>query len=129
MDATELQSGLAQFYGSQSFFRHGLCRSLIYTEGVQWLAENAEAHWLLDAIASWQSKCRRDPMLRDMQFWTLKKVEKGWELLCERDAGDVAFKQKIPRTDFPLDEIKLWVEVGGDPEGNRRWVLMLPSER
>jgi hypothetical protein len=91
------------------------------TDGVRFLAENAGAFWLLDVIASHQPRCRRDPMLRDMQFWTLKvNADKSAVVTCERDEGDLAFEQRIERTDFPLDGVRVWVEGG---------VAMLPSER
>ena len=91
------------------------------------------AFWLIDAIASWQPDCRRDPALRQMQFWTLKKFEipmapkwdGRWVLFCERDEGDRALQQTIEFSDFPIAEIKLWVASGG-PQGE--FVLMLPGE-
>ena len=42
---------LAQFTGSQHFYRHGLVREVLYTEGVEYVVDNAGAYWLLDAIA------------------------------------------------------------------------------
>ena len=42
---------LKQFTGSEQFYRHGLSRNHVYTEGVQFLAERAQAYWLLDKIA------------------------------------------------------------------------------
>ena len=42
---------LKQFTASEQFYRHGLSRNHIYTEGVQFLAERAQAYWLLDKIA------------------------------------------------------------------------------
>ncbi len=42
---------LSQFTGSTEFYRHAFNRAVIYTEGVQYLADNAGAHWLVDAIA------------------------------------------------------------------------------
>ena len=42
---------LAQFAGSQNFYRHGLVREVLYTEGVEYVVDNAGAYWLLDEIA------------------------------------------------------------------------------
>ena len=128
MNAETLRSQLTQFIGSERFFRHGLRRSLVYTQGVQFLAENGHCFWILDIIASWQSRCLRDLKLREMQFWTLRRVGDNWELICERDTNDIAFKQVIEYSDFPLPEIKLYVCRSGDADGNQFWVLMLPSE-
>ncbi|MGH9342555.1 MAG: DUF6876 family protein, partial [Terriglobia bacterium] len=45
---TITKSDLGQFTASEQFFRHGLSKSHIYTEGVQFVAERAGAYWLLD---------------------------------------------------------------------------------
>ncbi|MEZ6069474.1 MAG: hypothetical protein R3C10_04190 [Pirellulales bacterium] len=50
--AAELLAELAHFTGDCERYQHGLNRSLIYTPGVQHLAEKAGAYWLIDAIAS-----------------------------------------------------------------------------
>lgn len=122
-----------QFTGTDGYQSHKIipCGDrLLLTDGAVYLAEHAGAYWLMDAILSYQPQCRRDPMLAEMQFWTLKRDDKGGALLiCERDAGDVAFVQEIEHTDFPLDEIKLWVERGSADGENEDWILMLPSER
>jgi len=83
------------------------------------MAELCGAYWLIDAIASHQPRCRKDKMLRDMQFWFLRKKKDGWILECERDQDDVAFIQKIEHSDFPLDVIQIWVQDN---------VILLPSE-
>jgi hypothetical protein len=135
--AQEIQNGLAQFYGTEHYHRlsplHG---KLVCTDGVAWLAENAGAFWLIDIIASYQARCMKDEMLRDMQFWTLTvhrpPLEKRGNrimatVICERDTGDVAIKQEIPYTDFPLPEIKFYVEPG-EVGGKMVYVCLLPSE-
>jgi len=132
MTTAEIEQMLPHFSGTTAYFRHWT-GALVYTEGVAWLAENAGAFWLIDAIAAWQADCRRDRMLREMQFWTLKKFQipskpqwdGRWVLYCERDENDRAFQQVIDFSDFPLDGIKLWVAAGGP---NGEYVLMLPGE-
>lgn len=115
----EIQAGLAQCYGSETFYRHGLS-GLVYTEGIHFLAESADCYWLLDAIGSYQTRAMRDPMLSEIQFWKLKVTGKKAILSCERDEDDVAFSQKIEFTNFPLEEITIYVENG---------TMLLPSER
>lgn len=106
------------------------------TDGVRALAEKGGAFWLLDIIASYQQKCRRDPMLRDMQFWKLSVKGSSAVVECERDEGDVAIRQEVGYTDFPIQgETKIWVEVsyqpssGNDSGMEKVYVAMLPSER
>lgn len=50
----ELTHALANFYGTEGYYRHNLNRSMLYTDGVQFFAENAGggAYWLLDIIAT-----------------------------------------------------------------------------
>jgi Family of unknown function (DUF6876) len=123
LTADELESGLMQFYGSEEFFRHWT-RSLIYTEGVQYLAEHAGAYWIIDAIASYQRSpaILRDQMLRAFQVWQLAVDLDAHSavLTCVKDTGyEPSIRQAIEFTVFPIKEIKFYVSNG---------VLMLPSE-
>jgi uncharacterized protein DUF6876 len=111
--------------GTENWYRHWT-RSLIYTDGVAYIAENGGG-WLVDAIASYQgTKALKTDMLKDFQIWILKvdrEAKKG-VLTCIADDGwPPAITQEIEYTDFPLDEIKLYVERGEE------MTLMLPSER
>lgn len=143
----EITAGLAQFTGTEQYHRISPIHSdLVVTDGVKYLCDAAGAYWLIDVIASWQRRARRDPALRDMQFWTLT-VETRWThedfcpvkdadtpccgktlsrcgvVRCWRDEGDRAFSQRIPYTDFPLPEVKIWVQ-----RGESAYVAMLPGE-
>lgn len=120
------ESDLLQFTGSCTFYRHWT-RRMLYTEGVQFLAEQAGAYWLIDAIASYQGEgvLTRDPLLREFQVWTLSvREDHTARLTCVPDIGQPpAIAQDIEFTDFPMDEIKLYV-----CEGEQGPVAMLPSE-
>lgn len=115
---------LGQFTGSETFYRHWT-RKLIYTEGIHYLMDGAA--WLVDAIASYQF----DPKLfrtdlREFQLWELKvDLEKHTAVLtCKADSDRAAVvTQHIEFTDFPMEEITLYVERG------EHLTLMLPSER
>jgi len=127
MNATELEGSLDQFIGTEAYHKlsplHG---GLVVTDGVLFLAQEGEAFWLIDAIASHQPEALKDPSLRDYQFWTLEvAANKSAVLTCERDKDDVAIRQEIPFTDFPMDKVRVWVQPLGD---GRHWVAMLPSE-
>ena len=50
----EIASELNQFYGSATLYKHWL--GLKYTDGIQYLAQEANCYWLLNAIASHQTK-------------------------------------------------------------------------
>jgi len=123
-EAIELRTGLAQHYGTQGYTRFSpLCPKMVLTDGALYLAEKAGAYWLMDIIGSYQKQCQSDEMLREMQFWTLKVKDGEGVVTCERDSNDIAITQEIPFTDFPLDEIKLYVCESGE-----NMVVMLPSE-
>jgi hypothetical protein len=124
MDAQALAEQLAHFNGSTTFTRHGLVRSLLMTEGVTFLADAAAAHWLIDAIGSYQHEAhvRAEPF----QAWQLiVHAETRSAVLAMTDGNSSAsiIKQEIAFTDFPLSEITLWAIAEGDHR-----VLMLPSE-
>jgi hypothetical protein len=115
------QNDLNQFSGTNELYKHWL-KQFSYTDGVKFLAERADAYWLVDAIASHQTKqLLSDEMLQEFQIWKLivNAEDKSARLICERDTEDVVVTQDIPFTDFPLSEIKLYLVAR---------VLMLTSE-
>ena len=119
---------LAQFSGTEEYHKLSMFGKFVCTDGVKYLAEQAGAFWLIDAIASHQPKAMKNPRLRDFQLWFLKRgAGSACTLECWEDtgAGETAkIVQRIPFTDFPFsevgDELKLYLENG---------VLCLPSER
>ena len=114
----EIASELNQFYGSATLYKHWL--GLKYTEGIQYLAEEANCYWLLDAIASHQTKqFLSNPKLQEFQIWHLQVQENSGVLICEWDTNQEVLRQEIEYTDFPLSHIKLYLVEK---------VLMLPNE-
>ena len=121
----ELQKELNGFCGTEYYHRH--FTGLYYTDGVKHLAERAGAFWLIDAVFSYQheQKIRAVPF----QIWRLKvlrselgenKNEPMAVLEMNEDTDKpIIVSQKIPFTDFPKGEVKLYFIDG---------VLLLPSE-
>lgn len=132
LDAQKLQTGLQHCTGTTQYFKHSFGK-LCYTDGIQYLAKNAECYWLVDAIASYQHQLVKKETLKEFQVWLLsvgndhefiKPANNNQAILtCWEDtpkAGDEpVIRQDIPFTDFPLPEIKLYVQ---------ELILMLPSE-
>jgi len=84
---------LAQFTGTQNFYRHGLVREVLYTEGVEYVIDNAGAYWLLDEIALAQRHII--PVKReDFQVWDLKvNADQTATLICgDGNGGEVYAK-------------------------------------
>ena len=115
------KSDLAQFTGTEQWYRHGLARNVLYTDGVQYLAEKAGAYWLIDEIALLQLKPKVGRQA--FQVWKLKVKNSKAVLSCEDGNGNKVYAKRITFTDFPLPEIELW----GEHDGQHR-VILLPSE-
>lgn len=113
----KLLASLAMHTGSECVFRHWTGR-LVYTEGVEDLAQQAGAYWLIDLVASWTI----DGAMRDEEFvvWnlTVNAVRTAVAVADDGNGRELA-RQDIEYTDFPLDEIKLYLIDG---------TLLLPSE-
>lgn len=69
MDANQLRNQLAGFTGSETFTRHPLTSRVLLTEGATFLAEQAQAWWLTDAIASYLTDARASR--EEFQVWKL----------------------------------------------------------
>jgi hypothetical protein len=123
----DLKTNLMQFTGTENYYRNPFHGKLLYTDGVKYLAETAGAYWLIDLIASHQPDIRKnkDNRLHQMQFWNLTvHPNKSATATCRADS-DVppVVTQEISYTDFPMQEIDLWVVA--DAQG---MVAMLKSE-
>jgi len=109
---------LAQFTGSETWYRHGLVRRVLYTEGAKYVADRAGAYWLLDEIAIGQM----EPTIRatEFQVWKLQVSDHNTATLTVEDGNDNKVSEKVIEfTDFPAPGITLWCT------GN---TIMLPSE-
>ena len=110
---------LAQFTGTERWFRHSINSTVLYTEGARHIAEHGEAYWLLDEIALIQPY-DQNVAAEEFQVWTLNvKPDKTATLTCDDGNGNVVFSKEIPYTDFPLDTTKLYFANN---------VIHLPSE-
>ena len=114
----ELKSNLRQFRGTENYFRHPL-NGLIFTDGIKYLADEAGAYWLIDAIASYQTSRLKEKY--PFQVWALKVTNNSSAVLTMREDLENLkdIRQEIEYTDFPLDYIKLYLIDN---------VLLLPSE-
>jgi hypothetical protein len=113
---------LSQFTGTSRYYRQPLYpKDVVYTDGLQFLAEQAGAYWLLDLIAFYQldERIKNDDALQGIQFWHLRVQDKAGILVCERDKDDVVLTHTLDYTDFPLDAVTIYVANG---------VIHLPSE-
>lgn len=132
---TMTQANLSGFTGSATWTRHWTSPDIIYSEGMAYVAEQAGAHWLLDAIASHLlhdrkliAKRQAEPDFNFLHFWYLTVNEDKTAVLeCKADSDRPAVvTQNIEYTDFPLLG-KFTVYAGTDGPGTPT-KLFLPSE-
>lgn len=102
------EADLRHFTGSEQWYRHGLVRSILFTDGAKYVADESGAYWLLDEIALAQ-RGEKAVAAEEFQAWTLRvKDDRTATLSCEDGNGHVVFEKAIPFTDFPAPEITLW---------------------
>ena len=121
LDSDELSRQLqANFYGTQAWYRHGLNRNLLYTDGVQFFAENggyAGAYWFIDKVAFdyW-------PLLKTQDFLSIRlTVDENSKATVTVDDGNnhVLKTDPIEFTDLQPGIWKFYLTDN---------VLLLPSE-
>ena len=124
--AEEIQEFIAHANGADHMIRHPLT-GMTYSSGMGWIAENAGAYWLIDAILINSKHKRLQEVCEGFEVWTLTKNEtgSGAKLVCtdggmDSDEAKTVYTQRIPYTDFPLQEITMYVDGG---------ILLLPGER
>lgn len=102
------KADLAQFTGTENWYRHPIVRTVIYTDGIKFLAEQAGAYWLIDEIAFSQSL--KNVKAEEFQVWKLSvDLEKSRGVLtCDDGNNNIIYKKHIQYTDFPLDEIRIY---------------------
>lgn len=127
------QLDLIQFSGgTEGYHRSTFVKGFVHTDGVDYLAREAECYWLIDAIASYQGAIL-DADADGFQVWTLEDDgDGGAHLKCWSDtpySSKLLVSQHIELTDFPfekLDEpLRIWVEGVRESGG---WVALLPQE-
>ena len=126
---SEIKSNLAQCIGTEGWHRvRKGDNSFLFTDGVKMMAEMCEAYWLITYIYSYQTALPKH-IHDDMQVWEVVVYENNHAKIT-LSGGNLKkiFAEEIPFTDFPLRDIKLWVEQTGDMDGNLTNVLLLPSE-
>jgi hypothetical protein len=108
MTTTLNKSDLPQFTGSESWYRHGINRTVLFTDGAKYVADQAGAYWLLDEIAIIQP---HNALIaaEGFQVWKLAvNADQTGVLTCDDGNGNVVFSKPIEYTDFPIDGITLY---------------------
>ena len=119
LSAQRLADGLEGFYGTQEWYRHGLVKRLLYTEGVRFFAEQggqAGAYWFVDVVAT-----EFLPLLRQEPFLSIKlSVADRQAVIRVGDGNGRLLKEKtIEYTDMQSGDWPFYLTDD---------VLMLPGE-
>jgi hypothetical protein len=113
------ESELGQFTGSEHWYRHGLVRDVLFTDGAKYVAEHGGAYWLLDEIAFAQRLDKR-VAAESFQVWKLTVNSNHTATLsCEDGNGKAVTSKSLEYTDFPLPNATLWFTEN---------TILLPSE-
>ena len=120
----QIKFSLRQFTGSSTFTKFSpLFPNVVLTEGAEYLADECGAYWLMDMIASHIPSVPKDETFTIAQL-TVNPMNKAFFTLADDSpATKIYANQSMSYTDFPLDEVKLYVIREGD-----EWVILLPSE-
>lgn len=110
---------LAQFTGTEKWYRHSLIRRVLFTDGVKYVADTAGAYWLIDEIAFGQVE--KAIAAEEFQVWKLNvDLKKSHAVLtCEGGNDNILFIKEIRYTDFPIEEIRFYFVTD---------TILLPSE-
>jgi hypothetical protein len=121
--AADLESTLDQFYGTENLTRWSPISRSVLSDGALYLAENAGAYWLFDAIDS-HLTTRGANDLTEFTVARLRRLPNdAAELTLDDGNGTIYATQRIAFTDFPLAGIELFATYNGTG-----WTHLLPSE-
>ena len=95
---------LNQFTGSQTFTRWTPVSNSVLTEGALYVADQAGAYWLFDAIQSHLDENKADFAESTLE---VNADDSAVLTITDGDDGKIAI-QHISFTDFPQQEIKIW---------------------
>jgi hypothetical protein len=122
MNTYEIKRALRQFNGTEFYHKHLFPGKspILLTDGCEFIRTHCNAHWLFDAILSYN--CEKILRHVNFQLWKLRQSKKDltWLLTCKEDSNlKPLISQVIESSDFPLDYIKLYVIQG---------IVLLPGE-
>jgi hypothetical protein len=103
----DLKLNLGKFIGTENYYLHW-SRIIKWTDGIQYLCEEAGAFWFMDLVASHfiYEKVKNAPF----QLWRIEvKPDKSAIVSMKEDTGKPNLVyQEVPYTDFPLKEFEFY---------------------
>lgn len=127
MTSEEILETLTLFTGTERWYRYSpLFPNVLLTDGAKFIADECGAYWLMDVIGSHLPAVKRAGERFAIAVLAKKTpYEGGWYFhLVDDIPSNVTYaRQDIEFSDFPLDEIKLYVIDDGE-----HVTILLPSE-
>jgi hypothetical protein len=107
----DLERNLGQFIGTENYYLHW-SKVIRWTDGIQYLCEEAGAFWLMDVVASHflYEEVRNAPF----QLWRIEvKADNSAVITMKEDTGKSNLVyQELPFTDFLLKEFEFYCTDG-----------------
>lgn len=126
LDSAQLRAALSQFTGTEQWYRHPLNRRMLYTDGVQYLAENGGqqgAYWVLDKVAL-EICPLLDSKKQAFGAVSLTVNPDQTAVMIVTDGNDqLLLRREMRYTDLQNGEWRFYLIEEGDHR-----VLLLPSE-
>ena len=122
--STKFKHDVSQFTGSLNHHRFSALSKSALTDGAKFVADELQAYWLFDAIASHIDYGMAKQ--HDMYFSTLDVHDGSAKLVIDDGDGNVLASQDFDCTNFPydmVDKIEIW-----SAKANGYHVHYLPSE-
>lgn len=118
---TNLNDKFSQCTGTEHYYTH-FTKVCFFTDGVKSIADQYQAYWLIDVIASYQIK--KSIKSKPFQIWTITSTQSKATIEMRQDSDQpVLVRQQIPFTNFPEGRLQMYYI--GDSTNK---VLLLPSE-
>jgi hypothetical protein len=116
ISSAQLRADLSLHTGSEQLYRHALQKNCLYTEGVQYFAENAGCYWFLDILATevFMLQARSEFLAIELNVADGKAV-----ILVTDGNGQKLWSRRIPFTDAPSGVWSFYLSNS---------VCLLPSE-
>lgn len=124
MTPDQLREAPQGFYGTEAYYRTN--PGLLVTDGVKFLADTAHCYWLLDMVWSYLPQLRKTDDTFFVVVLTKEGVREPGAVFSIQDdipPNQTYTTQAVEYSDFPLDEIVLYLSYAGSD-----FVLMLRSE-
>jgi len=116
MDKTQLLNDLQQFTGTSTYYTLPLYKRFQYTDGIQYLARNANCYWFIEFIFVNQTQS----LLREpIQVWKIKVIDKQAVITVDDGNNNIIKSFNLHFTDFTFDDFEVWLVDK---------ILILPNE-